>query len=201
VRYLSRVGFDPTAMVGFLGKLRSNSRLSGLRRGESPDKVDQFNYLATHSAPAARVQRATALARKKNAKNPMTARDIYLPKLDGLLYGNDPAEGFSRGQDFLHPKLRFALTVPDGFNLRNSNKAVYALGFKKLRIIFDRVGKPVDGTMENYIGRVWGRKMRLRDPETVRVNGLEAATAVTQVRTSSTPASQPSGVTPKRSTG
>lgn len=82
----------------------------------------------------------------------MTARDIYLSKSDGLLYGNDPAERFSRGQDFLHPKLRFAFTVPDGFNLRNSNKSVYALGFNKLRIIFDRAGKPVDGTVDKYVG-------------------------------------------------
>jgi hypothetical protein len=56
-------------MGGFLGKLRSDARRSGLRRGESPDKVDQFNYLAAHSAPATRVQRATALTRKKNIKN------------------------------------------------------------------------------------------------------------------------------------
>lgn len=183
VRYLSRVGFDPTAMAGFLGKLRADSRLSALRRGESPDKVDQFNYLATHPAPAARVQRATALARQKNVKNPMTARDIYLSKLDGLLYGGDPDEGFIRGRDFQHPKLRFAFTVPDGFNLMNSNKAVYALGPNKSRIIFDRAGKPVDGSMENYVGRIWGGKMRLANLETVRVNGLEAATATTQVRT------------------
>jgi predicted Zn-dependent protease len=187
VRYLSRVGFDPTAMAGFLGKLRADSRLSALRRGESPDKVDQFNYLATHPAPAARVQRATALARQKNVKNPMTARDIYLSKLDGLLYGGDPDEGFIRGRDFQHPKLRFAFTVPDGFSLMNSNKAVYAIGPNKSRIIFDRAGKPVDGSMENYVGRVWGSKMQLRDLETVRVNGLEAATATTQVRTNDGP--------------
>ncbi|MFT5486147.1 MAG: putative Zn-dependent protease [Paracoccaceae bacterium] len=183
VRYLSRVGFDPTAMAGFLSKLRADTRLSALRRGESPDKVDQFNYLATHPAPAARVKRAAALAREKNVKNPMTARDIYLSKLDGLLYGSDPDEGFIRGQDFLHPKLRFAFAVPAGFNLMNSNRAVYALGPNKSRIIFDRAGKPVAGSMENYVGRVWGSKMRLRDLETIRANGLEAATATTQVRT------------------
>lgn len=183
VRYLSRVGFQPTAMAGFLAKLRADTRLSALRRGESPDKVDQFNYLATHPAPAARVKRATALARKQNVKNPMTARDIYLSKLDGLLYGSDPKEGFIRGQDFLHPTLRFAFTAPTGFNLMNSNRAVYAAGPNKARIIFDRAGKPVDGTMEYYVGRVWGSKMRLRNLETIRVNGLEAATATTQVRT------------------
>lgn len=183
VRYLSRVGFDPVAMAGFLAKLRADTRLSAMRRGESPDKVDQFNYLATHPAPAARVTRATALARQKNVKNPMTARDIYLSKLDGLLYGSDPKEGFIRGRDFLHPQLRFAFTVPDGFSLMNSNKAVYAFGPNKSRIIFDRASKPVDGSMENYVGRVWGSKMRLRDLETIRVNGLEGATAVTQVKT------------------
>ena len=96
VRYLSRAGFDPAAMAGFLAKLRADTRLTALRRGESPDTVDQFNYLATHPAPAARVKRATALARQTNVRNPMTAKDIYLSKLDGLLYGGDPAEGSSR---------------------------------------------------------------------------------------------------------
>jgi predicted Zn-dependent protease len=116
-------------------------------------------------------------------RNPMTARDIYLSKLDGLLYGGDPEEGFIRGQDFLHPKLRFAFSVPEGFNLINSNKAVYAFGPNKSRIIFDRASKPADGPMEYYLSRIWGAKMSLNGLETIRVNGLEAATATTQIRT------------------
>ena len=183
VRYLSRAGFEPAAMAGFLAKLRADSRLTALRRGESPDKVDQFNYLATHPAPAARVERATALARQANVRNPMTARDIYLSKLDGLLYGGDPEEGFIRGQDFLHPKLRFAFTVPDGFSLMNSSTAVHAFGPNKSRIIFDRASKPADGSMEYYVGQIWGAKMNLRNLETIRVNGLDAATATTRIRT------------------
>lgn len=183
VRYLSRAGFDPAAMAGFLAKLRADSRLTARRRGESPDKVDQFNYLATHPAAAARVERAIALARQANVRNPMTARDIYLSKLDGLLYGGDPEEGFIRGQDFLHPKLRFAFTVPDGFSLMNSSTAVHAFGPNKSRIIFDRASKPADGSMEYYLGQIWGAKMNLRNLETIRVNGLDAATATTRIRT------------------
>ena len=183
VRYLSRVGFQPEAMAGFLAKLRSDSRLRAKRRGESPDAVDQFNYLATHPAPQARVQRATALAREKNVRNPMTARDIYLSKLDGILYGGDPDQGYIRGRDFLHPKLRFAFKVPPGFSLFNSNRAVYAFGPDKSRIIFDRASKPADGSMEYYLGRIWGARLRLRDLESIKVNGLDAATATTQVRT------------------
>jgi len=183
VRYLSRVGFQPEAMAGFLAKLRADTRLSAKRRGESPDAVDQFNYLATHPAPKARVERATALARQTNVRNPMTARDIYLSKLDGILYGSDPDQGFIRGRDFLHPKLRFAFKVPPGFSLFNSNRAVYAFGPDKSRIIFDRASKPADGSMEYYLGRIWGAKLRLRDLESIKVNGLDAATATTQLRT------------------
>ncbi len=183
IRYMSRVGFDPGAMAGFLSKLRSASRLSALHRGESPDKVDQFNYLATHPAPAARVKRALALARQGNVKNPITARRIYLSKLDGMLYGSDPKEGFIRGHAFLHPTLRFAFSVPEGFRLINSSKAVYAFGPNKSRIILDRPSKPTNGSMEHYVSRVWGGNMRLRNLETLSVNGLEAATATTQMKT------------------
>ena len=183
VRYLSRAGYDPQAMAGFLSKLRASSRLDAKRRGQSPDSVDQFNYLATHPAPIARVQRATGLAQKTNVKDPITARDIYLSKLDGILYGDDPDQGFVRGREFLHPKLRFAFQVPDGFSVFNTPAAVHMFGKSGARAIFDAAGKPHSGSMESYVGRVWGAKMRLRDLETIRVNGMEAATAVTQVRT------------------
>ena len=183
VRYLARAGFDPGAMAGFLVKLRADSQLSAKRRGESPDKVDQFNYLATHPAALARVKRATALAGQKNVRNPMTARNIYLSKLDGILYGGDPGQGFIRGRDFLHPNLRFAFRVPPGFSLINSNREVHAFGPDKSRINFDRAAKPVNGTMKYYLGQVWGGKLRLQNLESIRVNGLEAATAITRLRT------------------
>ncbi|MGB0632024.1 MAG: M48 family metalloprotease [Alphaproteobacteria bacterium] len=182
VRYLSRAGYDPGAMAGFLSKLRASSRLDAKRRGQSPETVDQFNYLATHPAPVARVQRATGLAQKANVRNPITAQDIYLSKLDGILYGDDPDQGFVRGREFLHPKLRFAFRVPEGFSVFNTPRAVHGFGPSNTRFIFDGA-KPHSGSMVNYIGRVWGAKMRLRDLERITVNGLEAATATTQART------------------
>lgn len=184
VRYLSRAGFDPYAMAGFLAKLRADSRLSAIRRGESPDEVDQFSYLATHPAPQARVERATALAQETSVRNPMTARDIYLSKIDGILYGGDPEEGFIRGRDFLHPKLRFAFQVPPEFSMFNTSKSVLAFGPEKSRIIFDRAPRSIDGPVVDYLRDVWGAKVRLSNIESIRVNGLDAATATTTARTS-----------------
>ena len=184
VRYLGRIGFDPHAMAGFLTKLRADSRLAAIRRGESPDSVDRFNYLATHPAPAARVEQATAFARQAKVQNPITARDIYLSKISGILYGDDPDQGFIRGREFLHPKLRFAFEVPRGFSLFNGPTAATAYGPDKSRIVFDRAPKSVDGSMAFYLRDVWAAKLGLKDVETIKVNGLDAATGSTTVRTS-----------------
>jgi predicted Zn-dependent protease len=182
VRYLARVGYDPGAMAGFLRKLRAHSRLSARLRGEAPDKVDQFNYLATHPAPIERVRRAEAKARATRVRAPMTARDVYFGKIDGMLYGGDPKQGFVRGRVFLHPDLRFRFEVPKGFRLFNSPKAVVAFGPKGSRIIFDQAPKPSDGKLTSYLTDVWARGASLTDVEKISINGLEAATGLTRLR-------------------
>lgn len=182
IRYLARAGYDPGAMAGFLAKLRADSRLTMKRRGESPDKVDQFNYLATHPAPAARVERATALARQASVADPRTGDEDYLGRIDGMLYGDDPDQGFLIGREFFHPKLRFTFTIPQGFSLFNSEEAVYAFAPDGSRIIFDRAGKKFSGSMESYLRTVWAAGAALENLETIKVNGMEAATATTTAR-------------------
>ena len=128
LRYMSRAGYDPEAMVNFLRKMRASSRLEAKRLGKSPDKVDEFNYLATHPAPAERVRLASQQAQQYQVKKPMRGRSIYLRKINGLLYGDDPSQGFIRGRVFSHPKLKFRFEVPEGFRLFNTPQAVIAKG-------------------------------------------------------------------------
>ena len=78
LRYMSRAGYDPRAMVDFLKKMRGEARLEAKRRGQSPDKVDATNYLATHPAPIERVREASAWAGRYRVAKPMLARDIYM---------------------------------------------------------------------------------------------------------------------------
>ena len=182
LRYMTRAGFDPKAMAEFLRKLRANARLTRIRRGESPDAVDRFHYLATHPAPAERMERAAEMARNAAVRDPVTGRHVYLSKISGMLYGGDPEQGFVRGRDFLHPKLRFAFRVPPGFSVLNSRTAVAAFGPDGARLLFDRAPKPADGSMTFYLREVWGRNLRLENLETIEANGLEAATAATRRR-------------------
>jgi predicted Zn-dependent protease len=51
----------------------------------------------------------------------------YDQRIEGLLVGDDPAEGIFRGPLFLHPDLDFALSLPEGWRAVNARSAVGAL--------------------------------------------------------------------------
>ena len=187
LRYMSRAGYDPQAMVDFLKKMRGQSRLEAKRLGQSPDKVDATNYLATHPAPIERVRKAGALAGQYRVTRPMLAKDIYLKKINGIIYGDDPDQGLIRGRTFIHPKLRFRFDVPDGFQLFNSPTQVRAVGPNGATIVFDSARKPSDGPVSYYVTKVWAGRSRLSGVETISINGLESATATTRINTRNGP--------------
>lgn len=187
VRYMSRAGYDPREMAEFLGKLRAESRLEQALRGKSPDSVDEFNYLATHPAPIERVRRASDIATRAPVSRPMTEADPYLAKIDGMIYGDDPAEGYIRDRSFLHPRLRIRFDVPPGFRLFNTPRAVVAYGPQDSRILFDTAPRAVDVSARSYLTDVWARGIRLADIETPTIGGLAAATATTRLSTNQGP--------------
>ena len=181
LRYMSRAGYDPNAMVDFLKKMRGQAQLDARRSGQSAAKVDSTNYLATHPAPIERVRRAAAQATKYRVNRPMLARDIYLKKINGIIYGDDPDQGLIRGRTFIHPKLRFRFDVPDKFQLFNSPTQVRAVGPDGATIIFDGAPKPSDGPVSYYVSKVWAKNARLGGLETLYIHGLESATATARV--------------------
>ncbi len=173
VRYLSRVGFPPHAMSAFLGKLQANGALQQRLKGkEGQDPATSL--LATHPRTAERVERAIASAGLARVADPIVARDIYLNKINGMLYGDDPKQGFIKGRDFIHPDMGFRFRAPPGFRLFNSAEAVTALGPNGARIIFDNAERRDDEPMLYYLTSRWADF--LQDTEAIDVNGMQAAT-------------------------
>ncbi|MEQ1930535.1 MAG: M48 family metalloprotease [Parvularculaceae bacterium] len=125
VRLLAASGYDPVAQAEFLDALDLYSnfemQLSGQQR--PPE------FLSTHPNTADRVKKAAAEA-KLAAGSGVTAaesRTPYFARIDRLLYGDDPrTQGFIRGNEFIHPALKIAFSVPSGFKLQNSSQAVVA---------------------------------------------------------------------------
>jgi predicted Zn-dependent protease len=182
-RYLSRAGFDSKAIPNFLAKLRANAQLNAKREGKSPDSVDHFDYFGTHPIPSERLAFAEIEAQKYQKVNSTADQNVYLDKIDGMLFGDDPEQGFVRGRSFAHPKLRFQFQVPENYSLFNSPTSVIAKGPNKETIIFDQAKETADGPISFYLQEVWGKGISLENIENIDVNGLAAATAEARVRT------------------
>ncbi len=105
----------------------------------------------------ARQERADQCAPVFRARAPASATAAaYLAGIDGLVYGEDPSEGFVRGRRFLHPKLGFTFTAPEGFTLENTAQAVLGVkegGSQALRL--DVVRVPAEQSLADYLNSGW----------------------------------------------
>ncbi len=100
-----------------------------------------------------------------------------------MVYGEDPSEGFVRGRRFLHPKLGFTFTAPEGFSLDNTAQAVIGVregGQQAMR--FDVVRVPAEQTLTDYLKSGWIENVDKTSTEELTINGFPAATADRQRR-------------------
>jgi len=185
VRYISRAGYDPDAMTSFLAKMGANSRLQAQIAGRDPDEVDERDIMSTHPRTKERVLQAMQLAGAR-AGHGLIERDGYLQRLDNMIYGDSPEQGYIRDRTFIHPGMRVSFSVPEGFLMHNSTDAVLALSEKKKIIIkFDDAEKPFEGEMTSYIADNWAKERDIQDLAATRLGALPAATAKTYIDTRS----------------
>lgn len=115
VEYSTGIGYDAKEMAGFFGTL---SRLSGGAENRVPE------FMSTHPDPDNREVRVQDLAQQYQAvdgKGSYTVgRESYLRMLDGMIYGEDPAQGFVEGGSFYHPGLKFQFKIPGQWTLINA---------------------------------------------------------------------------------
>jgi predicted Zn-dependent protease len=184
IAYMTKAGFDPAAMSTFLASLESESRLAATKAGKEGGEPE-LSLFSSHPRTADRVAIAARTA-AANADGPIARdRELYLKKIDGLVYGDSPSQGFVRGRKFMHPELRLYFEAPPGFTLGNSQSAV--LGRSKqgdavLRFDADGAARGVR-SMSQYLNRNWAPSLNLRSVEDFTVNGLEAATGSTVLNT------------------
>jgi predicted Zn-dependent protease len=183
VRYMAGAGYDAGAQARFLAAMGSHSALERQIAGaQGRDPIADF--FATHPRSEDRVQRAIAAAQgSASAAGAPRRRERYLDTIQGLIYGDDPAQGLVRGRVFSHPKLGFSFTVPPGYRLINTDQAVFAKGPNGAAIKFDGAKREDAGRdVLSYLSRVWAARLSLVEVERITVNGMPAATGQTMVK-------------------
>ncbi len=179
VTYMSRAGYDPYALASFLSGLEAEIKLEAQLAGQP--NPDRFDLLATHPRTADRVIKTIEEAKVARVSQPAIERRRYLEKIDGVLYGDDPEQGFVRGRVFAHPKLGFRFEVPEGFTLLNGADQVIAPGPGQSLIRFDQAKLDADMPPERYLREVWLQGRPTQDFESLGVNGFPAATGTARL--------------------
>ena len=180
IRYLRAAGYDPQAMASFLQKLNDQSALERRLAG-SPEAG--LSWFATHPRTLDRVH--LAVAEVGGAGTGRLGGDDYLRRIDGMIWGDDPAQGLVRGSAFVHPELRFAFEAPRGFQLQNTPSAVFGQGPGGASFQFDLARVPPGADLRDHVGS-WARELgaqRLDRLSSTEVGGLPAALASTAGQT------------------
>jgi predicted Zn-dependent protease len=173
----ARAGYDPYGAVRFLSSLGRNADLK--QNAQAPIDPRSPDFLSSHPSTPERVGNAQTNARQFTA--PGTGerdRSAYMAALDGLVFGEDPSEGFVRGRRFLHPKLSFTFLAPEGFALDNTAQAVLGVkegGGQALRL--DVVRVPAEQSLPDYLNSGWIENIDPKTVEEITINGFPAATA------------------------
>jgi predicted Zn-dependent protease len=174
INYLRTAGYDPEAMASMLEALAAQTALDQQLRGDARATPA---WASTHPDPGARVQRAAQQAGQ--ATGPRN-RDAFLTAIDGMLYGDDPAQGVIEGQSFLYPPGRVAFTVPQGYTMQNGANAVSIAGAGGQAQF---AAGSYDGNLERYVTTVLsglGAQNAQPSVERTTIGGFPAA--VTTVR-------------------
>ncbi|SFM04017.1 Putative Zn-dependent protease [Bradyrhizobium sp. NFR13] len=173
----ARAKFDPYGASRFLAAMERNAALKASRTPLDPRAQD---FLSSHPATPERVQNAQANARQYSSPDGGERdRETYLTAIDGIVYGEDPSEGFVRGRRFLHPKLGFTFQAPEAFTLDNTAQAVIGVregGNQAMR--FDVVRVPSEQTLSDYLNSGWMENVDKATTEELTINGFPAASAV-----------------------
>ncbi len=123
VRYMTNLGYDPHAMIDVMETLRRASDAAGATR--LPE------WLATHPHPENRAEEILSHIEAEVEPDARdwrpSERDRYLEMIDGMVYGRDPRQGYTRNGTFHHPDLRFSMVFPAQWRIINQREAVISL--------------------------------------------------------------------------
>ncbi|MBC7348491.1 MAG: M48 family metalloprotease [Candidatus Aminicenantes bacterium] len=120
VLYASKAGYEGSRMSNMfvtLQKLNPKSGNDGLP-----------TWLSTHPDPPDRIAAIKKAAADWQAANPgaklAVNRDDYLRHLDGLIFGEDPRQGYVKDNVFYHPRMTFQFPVPANWKVNNTASQV-----------------------------------------------------------------------------
>ena len=178
VEYSSKAGYDANHMANLFVSLER------LNPGEAQGGLP--GWFSTHPNPPDRiaaVQRDTQAWQAKIQQTQFaTNRDQYLKQIDGIVFGEDPSQGYVEGNIFYHPQLRFQFPVPAGWKVNNTSSQVQMFNQEQNAVILFSMApeKSPSAAADAFINE---NKAVVVKSESTQVNGLQAHRIISDITT------------------
>jgi len=181
ISYLKRAGYDPRAMSTVLESLARQNQLEAQLNGTTNRTPE---WASTHPDPASRVR--AALGRAGGGAAGQTNRDVFLTRIGGLTYDDDPKQGIVDGRKFTHPMLRLQFEAPNGFFMVNGTRSVSINGQTgKGEFSTAAYAGDLNAYIANAFAALTGQDQQKVAPDSIQrttVNGIPAAYASARVQ-------------------
>ncbi len=124
-RESDRLGVEYAALAGYKAGEGSEFFVSLDRIGEQAGQSIP-SFLATHPDPGERKETIKQLAAEWETRAQMTIvrEPEYLARVDEIVFGDDPRQGYTENGVFYHPQLRFRFPLPQGYQVVNQPSQV-----------------------------------------------------------------------------
>lgn len=168
VEYSTKIGYDSHEMANFFQTI-------GRIQEQSGNGIPTF--MSTHPDPGQRYIKVHELSneeQKKTGKTNLSVnRDEYLRKIDGLVYGEDPRQGYVENNVFYQPEMKFQFPTPQGWQTINSPSQVQIAPKDGKAVIILRLSneKSLDAAARAAVSQ---DSLKVIDSRNITVNGNSA---------------------------
>ena len=177
-KYALNQGYDVREMDDVFRSLQ--------RIGESHNQSPLPSWLATHPGEAERIQSIDAkLAQLPGGQlnNAKIGTQEFMQRINGMVYGANPRQGFFEGSTFYHPDLRFQITFPSGWQGQNLTQAVVGVSQQQdaiIQLTLSQGATSPDAAAQKFLSQQ-GIQAGQASRETV--NGVPAVASTFQAQT------------------
>lgn len=174
VRYMTRLDYDARELAHVMAMLARSSELQS-GSGKVPE------WLSTHPDPENRSENILAMAAASESNGSQVLRPQYLRRLDGMIFGANPREGFTEAGVFHHPDLEFRIAVPSGWQVLNGKTEVQFIAPGENGAVLLTLDQQAPRQALTAFGAQEG--IRIGSIQSRTINGLDAVSAPFEAQT------------------
>ena len=176
-QYIFEDGYSPQGMYKVLSVLKDQevySKEIAKQRGQEPSSY--HGIFASHPSNDKRLQEVIDRVSISNLKGKSKKKDIYLSKIDGMVFGDSEQSGIRRGNEFYHGPLNFYISSPETWEIINTpNQLIFSSPYGQAVLQMTLEDLNFKETPKDYLRRFVSNTF---EEEELKINSLDGYTAI-----------------------